>query len=223
MTEAITFIIHPETEAASLDLFLKSVEDVSRLIKEIDFVVTRERPKRKWVITGLHASAPTVTISPLVDGKTLEVVAEGLQMITSEDLSEPPPYFTADVLNDLKKMRRLFRGKDKARDLSFHVNGSEIATIDRRIDEKVDRILKTTYDVVGSLEGTLEAVNLHGGAVGHFTIWERLSGHPVRCEFPKKLWTHEVKSLLERRVLVSGQDKVFRKWKACRATRHRPY
>ena len=209
MTNNITFVIHPETEAASLDLFLKSVTDVSRLIKEVDFVLTRERPKRKWVITELHTSAPTVTISPLVDGRTLEVVAGGLRLLTEENISEPPPHFTTDALKDVKKMGRLFRGRDRARALSFHVNGSKVATVDKRIGEKVDRILKTTFDTLGSLEGTLEAINLHGRHLANFTIWERLSGHPIRCEFHKERWAEEVKSLLERRILVSGRIRYF--------------
>ena len=208
MTEAITFVVHPQNEFASLDLFLKSVEDVSRLIKEVDFVVTKERSKRKWIITKLQASAPTVTISPIVDGRTLDVFAEGLQLLSADDVTEPPPHFTADVLKDVKKMSRLFRGKDKAKGLSFHVNGSKVATIDARTREKVDRILRTTVDVFGSLEGELDAVNLHGGS-GHFTIWERLSGHPVRCEFHKSRWTDTIKALLERRVLVSGKVRYF--------------
>ena len=212
MTESITFVLHPETESASLDLFLKSVQDVTRLIKEVDYVLTRERPKRKWIVTELHASAPTVTISPLVDGKTLDVVAEGLRLLTSEDMEdsrEPPPHFTADVLKGVKKMGRLFRGKDKARDLSFHVNGSQIAKVDARTGRKVDRILQTTFDVLGSLEGTLDAVNLHGRSIGHFMIWERMSGQPVSCEFHKSRWTDEVKSLLQRRVLVAGKVRYF--------------
>lgn len=208
MAEAITFVVHPENEAASVDLFLKSVEDVTRLLKEVDFVVTKERSKRKWVITRLHASAPTVTISPIVDGRTLDVVVEGLQLLSANDVTEPPPHFTADVLKDVKKMSRLFRGRDKAKGLSFHVNGSKVATVDGRTREKVDRILRTTVDVFGSLEGELEAVNLHGNS-GHFTMWERLSGHPVRCEFKKNRWTDTVKALLERRVLVSGKVRYF--------------
>lgn len=208
MAEAITFIVHPENESASLDLFLKSVEDVTRLLKEVDFVVTKERSKRKWVITRLRASAPTVTISPIVDGRTLDVVAEGLQLLSADDVMEPPPHFTADVLKDVKRMSRLFRGRDKAKGLSFHLNGSKVATIDGRTGEKVDRILRTTVDVLGSLEGKLDAVNLHGRS-GHFTIWERLSGHPVRCEFQKDRWTDTVKALLERRVLVSGKVRYF--------------
>ena len=209
MTESITFVVHPETEETSLDLFVKSIEDVQRLIKEVDYAVTRERPRRKWIIAELHSSAPSVTISPLVDGKTLDVVAKGLRLLTAEKPSEPPPHFTTEVLKDLKRMRRLFRGKDKARCLTFHVNGNEVAQLDSGIGEKVDRILRSTYDIAGSLEGTLEAVNLHGGAVAHFTIWERLSGHPVRCEFSKKQWAARVKALLEQSVLVSGQVRYF--------------
>ena len=209
MTESITFVVQPETEAASLDLFLKSVQDVTRLIKGIDYVVTRERPRRKWVITRLQSSAPTVTISPLVHDRTLDVVAEGLRLLTDGESLEPPPHFTAEVLKDVKRMRRLFRGKDKAKRLSFHLNGHEVAALDDGIGEKVDRILRSTYDVVGSLEGTLEAVNLHGGAIARFTIWERLSGHPVRCEFRKDRWAAEVKAMLERTVLVSGRVRYF--------------
>ena len=55
----------------------------------------------------------------------------------------------------------------------------------------------------------LEAINLPGSP--SVTVWDRVSGSPVKCSFPKTAaWIERTKALLERRVLVSGQVNYFR-------------
>jgi hypothetical protein len=74
------------------------------------------------------------------------------------------------------------------------------------IGTKVDRVLRSGYYLLGSLEGTLEAVNLHGR--GTFTIWERVTGKPVRVGLTHEMREH-IKALLDKRVLVAGRVRYF--------------
>lgn len=67
----------------------------------------------------------------------------------------------------------------------------------------IDRVLSGGYKALGSLEGRLDAINLHRAPT--FTIWDRLSGAPVRVSFPSgQVWKDRVTALLGRRVRVSG-------------------
>lgn len=209
MAYGLTFAIQPDAESVSVKLFLKAIEDIDRLIRDVDYAITREKGVRRWIISELHLSTPTITISPTLDDyEIVDTIMHGVREITAGTL-EPPAHFTEQVLDDLKRMRRLFRGKDRAKCLVVSSNGGEPAVIGIDIDEKADRILKGGYWNLGSLEGSLEAINLHVNPT--FTIWERLSRAPVRCYFSRDItWKEHIKNLLEKRVLVIGRVNYFR-------------
>ncbi|MBI4303387.1 MAG: hypothetical protein HY665_03510 [Chloroflexi bacterium] len=209
MAYGLTFVIHPDGETISVNLFLRTIEDVDRLIRDVDYAVSKERGTRRWIIAALHSSAPTITLKPVLDNdEIVEAFVNGLRTITTGAL-EPPAHFTEQALDDLKRMRRLFVGQDRAKRLVFSSNGKESAAIEKGIDEKAERILRGGYWNLGSVEGTLEALNLHGNPT--FTVWDRVSRAPVRCSFPRNVtWKERVKELLERRVLVVGRVNYFR-------------
>lgn len=208
MAESLTFAIFPEAQSASLDLFLKAMDNVYRLVRDVDYAVTQERTGRRWIIAQLQSSAPTVTLRTLLgDTETIDAVAKGLRIVTT-GADDPPEFFTESALNELRRMRRLFVGKDRASRVVVSVDHEETATLREDISAKVQRILAGGYRDLGSLEGTLEAINLHGTPA--FTIWDRISRAPVRCSFPRTPeWINKVKQLLERRVLVRGEIRYF--------------
>jgi len=210
MPEALSFTIHPAAETVTIGLFERAIQDVRRLIRDVDYAVTHETTGHRWVIAGLHSSAPTIEVRPLADGTaTLETLTSGLSIIGRTEGTELPFRFTDDALDDLRRMRRLFQGRERAGRVTFATDGREIATISRDIDRRVERLLSGSYSALGSIEGMLEAINLH--RTGTFTVWDRMSAAPVRCSFPKDpTWTERVKALLQRRVLVTGRVSYFR-------------
>ncbi len=208
MPKGLTFTIKPESEVASLDLFRRAIGDINRLLLDANYAIRREKSVKSWVVSNLQSSAPTITVSSLLDDKeALDAIGFGIGTVTAgTDL--PPPFFTEKELEDLKKMRGLFTGRDRARSIAVSIDGDFIAEIEQDISKKVDRILTSGYSNLGSLEGMLEAINLHGSPT--FTIWERVSRAPVRCSFPKEsAWKERVRDLLERRVVVRGFVRYF--------------
>ncbi len=210
MARSFTFVIHPESGETSLDLFQKTVDDIRRFIKDIDYSFTRERGKRRWVIESLHSSNPTITVRPLLENEELvEAITGGIASVSKGTL-EPPKHFNEPTLEDLRRMKRLFWGQDRAKSVEVTHEGSHASMIERDIGDKVEKILRGGYAAFGSIEGKLEAVNLHGGSPT-FTIWDRVIGVPVRCYFPKsRTWADEVKQLLEKRVIVRGKINYFK-------------
>lgn len=208
MPDSLTFTIQPDGESASVRLFLRALESIERLIRDVDYAITRERSTQRWVIGALHASAPTVTVRPVGGGlEAVDAIANGIRLVTI-GTDEPPTYFTEDALDDLRKMKSLFSGKNRARSIVVSADGVEAATISDDISDKVERILSAGFHNLGSLVGTLEAINLHGAPT--FTIWDRVSGSPVRCYFPRSPeWVERVKYSLERQVLVQGHVRYF--------------
>lgn len=70
-------------------------------------------------------------------------------------------------------------------------------------------ILGPATESYGSVEGTLEGLNLHASA-RYFTIYELLRGRSVRCHFAERIDTADIVAALERRVSVYGQVKYRR-------------
>ena len=208
MANGLTFTINPDNQSASVELFLKSMGDIHRLLRDVDYAIHREKTARRWIIREIHASAPSVTVEPLLgDEKTVMTIAEGVRTVAS-GADAPPDYFTEEALLDLKRMRRLFVGRDRARSIVVSTNSHPPVTIAEDISTKADRILSGGFHNLGSLEGDLEEVNLHGRP--SFKIWNRLSRTPVHCAFPDTPeWRGRIKELLERRVFVRGTIHYF--------------
>lgn len=208
MSDGLTFQIQPEGETASLDLFVRVLEDVRRLVIEVDYAVNRERSGKRWAVTRLHSSAPTFTIAPAdADLRATDAIFAGIGEIT-QGTDTPPQHFTEDVLKRLIKMRRHFHREGGANYISVSANGHDPVMVTSDIGGKVSRILDAGYWSLGSLEGRLEAINFHNRP--SFTIWERVSRSPVRCSLRNDPYQKElVKALLEKRVVVQGKIRYF--------------
>ena len=208
MPQGLTFVINPESETASVDLFQRALADINRLLLGANYAIRREKSPKHWIIREMHSSAPTITIDSLLgDHEAIAVIFQGIKAI-NDGTDRPPSFFTEQELKNLKRMRRLFRGKDRASSITVISDTAEPAEIKKDISEKVDKILTTGYSNLGSLEGWLDAVNLHRSPT--FTIWERISRAPVRCAFRNEPeWKEKVKGLLERRVRVRGNIHYF--------------
>lgn len=70
-----------------------------------------------------------------------------------------------------------------------------------------DELYHSGYTALGSIDGMLDAVNLHQAPF--ITVWDRLTGVPVRCHIPAD-WKERARALLGRRVLVTGTIRYFR-------------
>ncbi len=205
MAESLTFTIEPGSSGVvSLELFLRTVDRVSRFVQEVDFAVTGDAAK--WILVGMHSSYPTLTIAPPPGHDpiaSLGAIGEGLAAITGGHATEPPPHFTEGALDGLREMRPLFgglhprRGIEYLRQIDFSLNGSGKATVDAGIQ------------ALGSIEGRLQRINIRGRP--SFTIWDRVSDTPVRCFFPAgQSWNQQVAAMLDRRVLAVGTIHYFR-------------
>lgn len=215
MADSLTFEIHPDTESVWLDTLVKTMADIERLVKQVDLAVTRQKRGRPWVVRRLHSSVPTMTLAPALDGmNVVDTIAEGLGVLTSEkEPTAPPEHFSEEALDTLREMRRRFRGRYRANKVAVWTGEREreVATIREDIDKRVDRVLRGSYSVLGSLEGTLEATNMRPSPPT-FTIWERMTGRAVRCSFDKDKWIDAVLDFMKhkKRVLVAGKVTYFR-------------
>jgi len=209
VAESLTFDLVPDTDLIIFELLEKSIAQIRRIVADVDYAVTREKVGRQWVVRDIHSSETQITIHPLLDTQgVVDVIAQGLRIVTSDDSYEPPPFFPIDTLDRLRKTKGLFQGRrERLRRIHCRADTTPVAIIDSSIGTKVDRILSKSYNVLGSLEGQLDAISVHGSR--RFTIWDRVTGAPIRCRFPHEE-LDRILSLLGRRVLVAGRVRYYR-------------
>ena len=208
MPDQLTFVIQPNDEFSSFDLLVKSLEDIKRVLRHVDYAMYGRisRRQQEWAVHSIRSSAPTITLVPRrEDRRAVGIVAEGLRILT-EGTDQPPPHFTEPVLEGVKGMSRLFRGRSCARALNVLVDDEHVASIGQDIAEQTDRVLSAGHRNLGSLQGRLEAINVHNSPTA--TIWDGVSDAPVRWTFPRAD-TDGIKSLLEKLVLVTGDIRYF--------------
>ena len=211
-TRFLTITVTPIEGAASLNLLLKSLEGMRRVLVRVDQAVYGPRSQHSWSVHRLASSTPTITIE--ADASAFDiplVVVEGIKAVNSGAV-EPPPHFSEPTLESLTKLRTLFSSKNGLESVGLSVglpnkSRKSETIVDKDIPAKAGRILAADYSNLGSIEGTLEIINAHALSV---TVWERLSGAPVRCDLPAgPHWIELAKSLLTRNVLVAGDVRYF--------------
>ena len=208
----LTITVTPAEGVASLDLLLNTLDGMRRVLRRVDETMYGPRSKHKWSVNKLTSSAPTITIEADPSATEVpDVIVDGIRAVNL-GISEPPPYFSEPVLEGLTKLSPLFHPRNGLQSLTLSVEApnreeSSITVVDRGIVDKAKRILAADYHNLGSIEGTLEIINAHAPSV---TVWERVSGAPVRCALPPgSYWIDFAKNLLTHNVLVAGDIKYF--------------
>jgi hypothetical protein len=210
MTNTLTFAIYPVFEVLAVETLVKTIDDVHRLVKNVDYAVTGQRDGRAWIVDRLQSSTPTITIRPALDeAETTDDIVAGLRVLMLDDPpAEPPAHFSAYVLDELVRLRARFGGRNPLQQIVFTAVGQEPVTVTPKITTSVERLRGGGLRVLGSVEGTLDVISLRGKP--SVTIWDRVTNKPVRCWLPKdRAWLTRAKELLGERVLVSGRVQYY--------------
>jgi len=179
------------------------MDDLFGVLREVqsDFLSGQVR----WRIERLSLASPLVVASrPVSEDKDLTqsnlrslsgFVTNGLKQIQREAVR--PPHFTDQAL-------------EKTRDIIEMIRKTEgtLAVDSTRLDEhvvtNVNEVLGAVVTGIGSVEGRLEAFNVHGNN-RYFNVYDSLTGARVRCDFGHRIPAYEVGAAAERRVVVHGE------------------
>lgn len=135
-------------------------------------------------------------VSVAAGDETVAAITSGMRLLESEPTR--PDHFTDTAL-------------ERARDLAnLGVQLGTLALGDDRsaspvteaVAANVGHILSPAYQDEGTIEGTLESVNLHGER--YFNVYDVLSGRRIKCTFARRIPVDRITDALERRVAVSG-------------------
>lgn len=191
--DAPTVLLPKLVSAASV--WASLVQEVSKQI----------RPKAagtiEWAVEVERGSI-TLAASPQADPDTrqraIEAIAGGLLRI--EERAERPPHFTEQALAQARALANL-----ASDDMPIMVvgDGQKPTRLTSRLVANVDELTGEAPPRIGTIEGHLEAVNVHGKR--SFAVWERLTGTRVECYPGEDITVEELGDALGRRVAVRGR------------------
>ena len=159
----------------------------------------------KWVVERISMASPLVVASrpvsddPSVPTPSLRLVStsisDGLKQLQQE--ATRPPFFTDDALEKTRDLVALVRKAEGA--LSV-----DSVSLDEHVVANVNAMLGSVWSAIGSVEGRLESLNVHGGN-RYFNVYDALTGARIKCDFAHRIPADEVGGAAEKRVVVHGE------------------
>ena len=150
--------------------------------------VVRFRVTPLQVSRDLPLSVPRTIVNAVATG-----VAE------LEEGPERPEYFSDHALDQAARLVAL---RQDVGTLGVR-NGKLGSSITDNFRQHVDSLLGIQSYEDGSIEGTLEAVNVHDRS--RFNVYDVLTGRSIRCNFGDRIPLDQIAGALKKRVIVFGR------------------
>jgi len=183
--------------------FLGFFGAVRMTLVHVDRIVSGGDRAADYVIADLHMSTPAVEILPVPRPNMPDSAAQipGRWVGALHDIQvdgRRPVGFDDSALEAFGKLSRQLGTGVSAADVAY---GDLTAEITPQIHEAVERILGETTTSLGSVSGSLDAINAH--AQNTFYIYPAVSPGRIPCRFPKEM-IPEAGAALTRHVTVEG-------------------
>jgi hypothetical protein len=176
------------------------------MIREVAGSVVGGKDDVRWVVEAVEAGSLDVLVRPeparqavpaVLMPAVIQAVALGLAEL--QERAVRPSHFSDLALEEARQLARL-RGRGIT-----HIEiraGPTRTTVTSRLAANVEEVVGHAIEANGSIEGTLEAVTVHGRRV--FFVWDPLTGRRIECDFGHRIPAAEVGQAVERRVGVTG-------------------
>jgi hypothetical protein len=199
----------------SLSLLIETTEMFSVLLREVSHEMLPDAPVR-WLVERISMSSPLqLAVRPaasrrVVSPKTLNSLTEtifgGLETVQASP--KRPPHFNDIALERAKSLagtaaqgRHVRFGRKRGR--GSHQRLVEVEVTSQFV-ANVDLILGDTISAIGTIEGRLEAFNMHGDR-RYFIVYDDLTGARIQCDFGTRISVREIGEAAHRRVAVHGE------------------
>ena len=192
-----------EPGAITLSALGDSLRHMLKIIGDLDYALSRKPGgAEEWVVTELSIGSVSVAVKRRTDDGRLgtrvsEQWVSGLRRIEREGVT--PPYLSHDGMRQTRALLKIIGNKG--------VSGIEVASdadseeLSAKASANVDQLLPEAYTSVGSIEGRLEDISIHGKA--KYVVYHDRTRRAINCTFPlSQLAT--VKDALGERVNVYG-------------------
>lgn len=199
-----------DTDDLPFQRFLEIASDFIAVLREVDRDVAPQAGV-SWLIESISKSSPlALALRPVASNRNVgaalprnlvRTVNSGIKRV--QQRAERPAHFTDRAL---EKARALVEVATTGGAVVRIGTVKAPVRVDSKLVEHVDAILGATISSIGTVEGTLEAFNVHGRS-RYFNVYDALTGERIRCDFGHRIPAHEIGAAAERRVAVHGEIK----------------
>lgn len=199
-----------EGEAGTIPVqaFLDAVENQVKILQDLDAAISGE-PKGtlEWFVADLRRGSLEVITESRPRADYHDIGAEvSRSLITSieqvETQGTTPPYLSD---KGMKSVQRLLNtvGPSKASGLLLASPSEGVEfTVTARAAANIKQLLPVRSHALGSVEGRVEMINIHGGS--RFVVYEAHTLRAITCKFDRQNGLESVRGALGKRVNVSG-------------------
>jgi hypothetical protein len=189
--------------------FVEAASRLCALLAEVDTSISG-RHSLEWGIAGLRASSAVLEATPRVlrddypdnSPEVISAVVMGMQQIDKQ--ATRPKFFSDEALEDAKQLAGVLNGYIDRIDLRAIVRGRPpvTASVTQRVAANVNELIGPRYTALGSIEGTMELVSIHGTV--YFNVYDLVTRRKVRCICEREI-LNELIGSLGKRLLVYGE------------------
>lgn len=194
-----------------LGMFIEAARNFRTLLSELDVSISGSR-NLEWIISDLSVGSAVLAVAPsllneeAIDRSPIIISAALAGMETIEKTAEWPLHFTDEALVKAKELVGLINSHVERISLFGNTGQGETKRIrvTQRIAANVDQLIGPSSFALGSVEGTLETLTIHGG--NWFNLYDVISLRRIRCYCTREV-IDELSDDLGKRVLAKGEVK----------------
>ena len=188
--------------------FLSATQHFHNLLKEVDIAISGEA-SLAWEITDLSTGSTIIETTPVLINEdaddssqpVIEATIKGLKEI--ENNCSQPRFFAENALYSAKQLVECIGDGIARIYVITSLNGQrEEVAISKKVSANVEELTGITYKSIGSVEGNIETISVHGGS--YCNIYEVSSGRKIRCEFSMEIF-ESIKNALGKRAILCGE------------------
>jgi hypothetical protein len=190
----------------ALQHLVSAASTFAALLREVAraYLGTAQDPVR-WIVEVRPGSVklplrPTPAleqVSPSAFPEVIATVTEGIALL--DRTAKRPAHFTDKALEQAKALANL-----AGPEVPINVrNGRAKVPVTKRIAANVDEVLGAADPSYGTVEGLLEALNIHG-TNRTFGVYDALTGKKVECKLIGKVTVDDLGPAIGKRVAVRG-------------------
>lgn len=197
-----------EPKTIPLRVFLAAIDNELKILNDLDTAISGEPDGTlDWYITEMRVGSLEMVMESRPQPTYRDVGPEVSRAIVAsiEEIQRrgaTPPYLSHTGMQCVKNLLATV-GKDKASGLVLASPSENVEiAVTAKASENVKQLLPVRYHSLGSVEGKIEMINIHGGS--RFVVYDSKTRRAITCKFDSSVWMDAVKDALGRRVNISG-------------------
>lgn len=194
-----------DADLVSAEDFLSCADAFVSLLREITAKINKAAPQDCWYIRVqegsqvINAASNHSRIPQAVAGEIIGAMVHGFRAL--HENAEFPNEFTEKAVEYTRKLSRITMRTEEKRFPVRIIDKQHVVSVSRKVFTNASALLDWKYEDLGTVEGALEAVSVHGHY--EFRIYEPVWSRSVKCLINEEK-LEDALSLFRHRVEVRG-------------------